>query len=478
MIIRHSAIYLAATGVAGLINLAALLIYTRLLGPDGFGIFASTYAIVGLINSLLYWWLRLSVIRFMPDPNIPAARLAGTIAGCFIGATLIALLIATGAWLHFSGHEGVTPALFVAAVAVLVGQGVFEVVLEFNRAKLEVMRYGFLLVVRAVVSLCAGAGIAVLWPSPVAVFIGLLAGYVAGLVLSSARSARRSAAFSFDRALAAAMFRFGAPLSVKFSSDIWILASGRLAVLGYLGASAAGAYSAGLDLAQQTIGFIVSGIYLACYPLLVRAQEQAGADAAKPHFAYFRTLLVAITLPVILGVCLLDIQIIGLAFNDRYASLAGMLPALTIAVFVLAIKSHYFDLTFQLAKDTRRQIASSIVCALIAALAQLTLTPRYGLPGAAAATIAAAAVGAGLSWWQGGRRFAVLSVGRNDAKVLLAVGMMAMLTWIGQMLLNVILAFIIATIAYVGALVIMNALDVQRHLRSAIHKMRSASRGG
>ncbi len=478
MIIRHSAIYLAATGAAGLINLAALLIYTRLLGPDGFGIFASAYAIIGLINSLLYWWLRLSVIRFMPSPDIPAEKLAGTIAGCFIGATLIALLIAIGAWMHFSGREGVTPALFVAAVAVLVAQGVFEVVLEFNRAKLEVIRYGFLLIVRAAVSLCAGAGIAVFWPSPVAVFVGLLAGYVAGLVLSNARSARRSTAFSFDRALAGAMIRFGAPLSIKFSSDIWILASGRLAVLGYFGAAAAGAYSAGLDLAQQFIGFIVSGIYLACFPLLVRAQEQAGVDATKPHFAHFRTLLAATILPVMIGVLFLDVQIVDLAFSDRYALLAGILPALAIAVLVLAMKSHYFDLTFQLAKDTRRQIAPSVVCALIATVAQLTLTPRFGLPGAAAATIAAALIGAGLSWWQGGRRFAVLSFGRDDAKVLLAVVMMAMLTWVGQIVLNVILAFIIATIAYVGALVIMNALEVQRHLRIAIHKMHSASRGG
>lgn len=54
MLLRHSALYTLARGLPGLINFAALAVYTRLLGPEEYGRYALVIAAVGLANAVLF----------------------------------------------------------------------------------------------------------------------------------------------------------------------------------------------------------------------------------------------------------------------------------------------------------------------------------------------------------------------------------------------------------------------------------------
>ena len=50
MLLRHSALYLLARGVPGLVNFFAIAIYTRMLSPEEYGRYALVVAGVGLFN--------------------------------------------------------------------------------------------------------------------------------------------------------------------------------------------------------------------------------------------------------------------------------------------------------------------------------------------------------------------------------------------------------------------------------------------
>jgi O-antigen/teichoic acid export membrane protein len=69
MLWRHSALYLLARGLPGVVSLAAIAVYTRLLGADEYGRYALVIAGVGLGNKLVFEWLRLSLLRFRPGFN-------------------------------------------------------------------------------------------------------------------------------------------------------------------------------------------------------------------------------------------------------------------------------------------------------------------------------------------------------------------------------------------------------------------------
>ena len=66
MIWRHSVFYLLARGLPGLVNLAAIAVYTRLLAADEYGRYALVIAGVGFANKLMFEWLRLACVRFLP----------------------------------------------------------------------------------------------------------------------------------------------------------------------------------------------------------------------------------------------------------------------------------------------------------------------------------------------------------------------------------------------------------------------------
>jgi len=54
MLLRHSALYLLARGVPGIVNFLAVPIYTRVLSPDEYGRYALVIAGVGLVQRNIF----------------------------------------------------------------------------------------------------------------------------------------------------------------------------------------------------------------------------------------------------------------------------------------------------------------------------------------------------------------------------------------------------------------------------------------
>ena len=81
VLLRHSLQYLIARGLPGLISFAALVIYTRLLTAEEFGIYALIISGTTLAQVLLFQWLNLVVARFLPLEKItPNSVLVPTLA--------------------------------------------------------------------------------------------------------------------------------------------------------------------------------------------------------------------------------------------------------------------------------------------------------------------------------------------------------------------------------------------------------------
>ncbi len=65
-IFRHTAIYLAARGLPGILAFLALPLFTHLLSPAAYGRYALVLATVNLLNALLFQWLRLASCAICP----------------------------------------------------------------------------------------------------------------------------------------------------------------------------------------------------------------------------------------------------------------------------------------------------------------------------------------------------------------------------------------------------------------------------
>ena len=158
MLLRHTLYYLAARGLPGLINFAALSLYTRLLAPDEFGRYSLVVASVSLIHVFLFQWLQLVLGRFLPahrdEPQIVQQSilalfllLAGSVSVAGLGAALL--------W-----SDPVWRALLALAVPLTVAEAWLQLNLTLASTNLRPGRYGFLLGGKSLLAIMVGGWLA------------------------------------------------------------------------------------------------------------------------------------------------------------------------------------------------------------------------------------------------------------------------------------------------------------------------------
>lgn len=101
VLLRHSLQYLIARGLPGLISFAALVIYTRLLTAEEFGIYALIISGTTLAQVLLFQWLNLVVARFLPLEKITPNSVLGPTLALFIALSILTSVAGLVAVLFF-----------------------------------------------------------------------------------------------------------------------------------------------------------------------------------------------------------------------------------------------------------------------------------------------------------------------------------------------------------------------------------------
>lgn len=391
MLLRHSLTYALARGLPGLINFAAIAVYTRLLAPGEYGEYSLVLAGVALADSLLIQWLRLGILRFLPQSEA-APPLLLTVRNAWLAvALLLSLLVISAIMLPW---VQLPPGLLIAGLLLFLAQGWFELNLELIRSSLHPGRYGRLALLRALLSLSLGALLA--WQFQA---VGLLSGLAAGTLLAYVllREGKEwragGSTMTFDRILLRRLLSYGLPLTITLALSFIVNSSDRFLIGWFLDTDAAGLYSAGYDLAQYSITMLLTVVNLAAYPLTVRALEQEGPEAARERLHDTLLLLLCIGLPAAAGLTLLAGPVAQVVVAPEFTgTAAAVIPLITVAALLAGLKAYFVDIGFQLHGDTRQQAWVMLSAAGLNVLLNIVLIPRVGLMGAVWSTVAVYAV--------------------------------------------------------------------------------------
>jgi O-antigen/teichoic acid export membrane protein len=423
-VLKHTAIYLLARGLPGVIAFLAIPIFSRLLDPAAYGKYALVFGTVNLLNAILFQWLRLSLVRYLPAYRDDAPRLKSTILS--VEALLIALTGVCAAVLYFAPiarawHDTIWICWLLLAVL-----ATYELCCEHTRASIRPWRYMLLQVARVAVWVALGSVLAWMgygWWAP-------LAGMIVGLMLPTIYAYRvewTDTRVLIDRKTLLTVARYGIPLSATVALAIVISTSDRFLIAWLMDKSAAGRYSVAYDLAGQTLTLLMMVVYMATFPLAVRALEHQGPEAARERMKHNASLMLAVGLPAAIGFALLAPNIAHCFLGGSFrAAAVSIIPLVGFGAFLGGFKACHLDAAFQFSHRTIDQVWIVGIAAISNVLLNLVAIPRYGVQGAACASVAAYIISIVITAWYGRRFFPVPTPIRPLLQVLLASGVMAL----------------------------------------------------
>lgn len=387
MVLRHTFYYLFARGLPGLVNFAALALYTRLLAPDDFGRYSLVIAAIGLVDVMVFQWLRLVLGRLISAQDSNPQSVLDSVLALYLALAGVIIFIGGGAALILS--DTVSRGLLSVGISLTLTQAWLQMDLTLASAKLEPSRYGRLLGTKSLLALLVGGWLAWIGFGAYGPLLGLVVGSAVAWLLFGLAAWKGVRPHWPPYKQFRNFSAYGLPLAATFALGWVISSSDRVIISWLLGEAAAGVYAVGYDLPQQTLGLILTIINTAAYPLAINRFEQEGAESASTQVRTNGDFIITSACTgaaalIALAPQLVDL-IVGAAFREGALE---VLPWVAASAAVAGIKAFHFDIAFHLMCKSRSLVLTSGLAAFSNIGLNFLWIPEYGISGAAWATFA------------------------------------------------------------------------------------------
>ncbi len=395
------------------------LVIARVLGTEGYGVYALALAVGLYLSKASECGLSGVGVRTIAARGADAGALASAVSGARL--VLVAVLMAAAALVTQQTVPDPDRSVLLLSFLVLI-----PVALDVRWVLIGLEQSGPVGWARIVGEATTLVGVVWLVDDVDQLGTAMLC-YVAGVVVSTTllwvalRRRGTPVTISWRPRLAVPLLKRGLPVAGQLLLGLMIFNADLLLLRLMRGSESTGLYAA----AYAPLAFAVNVGYAFAYsvlPVLV-AEHAADRDASTLYGAQLVRML-SIAFPLAVGGALVAGPIIALGFGPDYAAAAPVLTALMMsAPFAGATALSWTALTV-LGRERWLLISTGLAAALNVVL-NLLWIPRYGMLGAATATVITEAFRAGLmGWiaWRGGLRFPAPT---KLVRPLVATGVMA-----------------------------------------------------
>lgn len=420
--------YLPVNIVQGVVGLLSIVVFTRVLSPQDYGVYALAFSVMSLVHTAVFLWLEAAMARFYA-PEAEAGRLPGhfrTLYGAF--ALLAAGFPAVAALLLWL-WPAPGPLKFAvgAGLATILVRSLAKLVQERRRAAGDVRAAALLDVAMTAGGFAVGAGLAAAGFGGASPLVGLGAAAAVCLVFALPTELKQARGGRFEAARARSYAAYGIPVSLSLILSLALATTDRFLLAAYLNETSVGVYHAGYSLANRTLDVMFIWLGMAGGPAAIAALERGGHAALRETAREQAGFMIALALPAAVGLALVARPLADVMVGERLrAGAAEVTPWIAASAFFAGVTTYYFHTAFTLARRTGLLLAAMAVPAATNVALCLLLIPRYGLPGALWATVASYAVGAVASFGLGRRALALPAPWETLARAGLASALMAL----------------------------------------------------
>ena len=401
--------YLPVNIVQGVVGLLTIVVFTRVLSPADYGVYALAISATSLVHTATFNWLECAMARFYVA-EAEGGRLPGhfstiyrTFAVMAVGFPLLAGVIL---WL-----APMPPPLKLAVGAglgAIIIRSLLKLAQERRRAAGDVSGAAIIDIAQTLGGFVIGAGLAVAGFGGAGPMIGLGAAAMICLVWALPTEFRQARGGAFEAERARLYAAYGLPVSMSLILSLVLATTDRFLLAAYLNETSVGVYHAGYSLANRTLDVMFIWLGMAGGPAAIAAFERGGQAALKTAAHEQASFMLALTLPAAVGLALvarpLADLMVGPGLRDGAAHVT---PWIAASALMSGLTTYYFHTAFTLARRTRLLLLAMAAPALSNLLLNWFLIPRFGLDGALWATLASYALGLIASFGLGRRAMAL-----------------------------------------------------------------------
>ena len=472
---KRNLIYFVGRFGAALIALLSISVYTRLLSPDAYGTYALVISGVVMAYSGATQWINFSITRFVPAYQEREHILLSHIAASLIVMSAAGVLIGIYAW-FFIVDTDYQRALLGLAIALFLGHGIAEITLSILNATLKASAFATYSIARSFVSAIIGISLAFAGYNAIGILVGVLAGHLCIVMPNLLSQWRGISRIHLDRKVFWVLLAYGMPAAVTGILGTVIQVGDRFIIEHFLGMDMAGLYSAPYDLSTRTLQVLMLVLSMASGPVIYRAFESNGWEAAGPIMLRYSQTLLTISLPVAVAFfCFTPVIATVMLGSKFHAAAIELIPWIIAGTLLRGFHGYYFTYSFMLTKKPARQTLILGGCAVINIVLNLILVPWIGLVGAAAATLVASAFILVASIFVGRKLLALPFPIRDTIKVCGACAIMALvfLPVVNETSLwRTMPSGIAGGIVYLVAIYVLDAGETRAFFSKAVTKVR------
>lgn len=472
MLIQHTLRYLPAQLLSPLAQLMSTVLWTHWLDPQQMGVFTLVTVTQEIAYLLCLNWFSVYALRYLPPSHDGPGllRYLGTENAAVLAGTLAGVIVAmVTAWSLSPGPDWPTALLAIAGYFVTRSASLHYA--ERARAQSAFMAYTWLQTAGPV----AGLGLGWLAMEHLHADAWTLLGAYAlaqlmGIAAALPQMGMHWRGLRPDRQLLVSAAKFGAPLLglgvLGWIGENYI----RYLVQWREGPAALGLMIVGWALGRRCAAVASMLVTTAAFPLAARLLNEGRREEALAQLRTNAAMMLAVLVPVTVGVELLGAGLVELTVAPAYRALTTEL--LSLSMFAAAVRNLHLHVTDQLMVLERRfgMVARIDVVEIVAcAGATLLGLALGGLPGAVLGQAFGSAIALLLSTYWARRAFGFHWPAAETLKVFAAsAAMAAVLALHGapHTVAELMLASLIGALVYCAAMALLFWPDLRRFLQA------------
>lgn len=397
-IIRDLIYYIPSKVIPAFIGFFSVMIYTRLLTPNEYGIYNLIITTVSILTSVFLGWITQSSLRFYKQYELDDEEdifLTTVILLLFIISGLIILFffllnrftenLISGDFIYY---------LKIGILLVPVG-GFFSVVTTIRRAKRDSLFYSSYIGLRSLLKFLIS--VYLLYNTNLSIYALIIGVLIADIIilliefyfyklkwnLKFIKTLHEN--YRYIKTITKKIWKYGLPLIGVSITGLILNVVDRYMIQYYMDSDSVGLYSAGYKVAEMSIKNIFMILMLVAFPIIINSYEKFGAKVAAKKIAKFLSYYNLILIPAVVGISVLSEDITFLVLGDGFISSYHTLPWIALGVFAQGL-TMYINKPYELRGNTKYIFFLLLISSIINIILNILMIPRFGINGAAYAT--------------------------------------------------------------------------------------------